>query len=220
MPFVRAQEEPKAKSRCLIKGRITDYKTKDNIQAKVVFQKQPDATLTVVSMSGPNGYKANLFERGRYIAIVSAEGFVSEQIEFDLLNDSLASMEEWIFNFELIAIQLNGIIPFYKILFDLSSSAITAGSEPELLRLKSMLEENPGIVIRLEGYADMAVNSKNSLKLAESRIKSVKKWLTERGISSKRIKMRAIGAGKSATEKTEKDTRRANRRVEIRVLEL
>jgi outer membrane protein OmpA-like peptidoglycan-associated protein len=206
--------------RCLIKGNVISYKTKENIEARVVFQKEPDAALTVVSLSGPKGYKANLFERGHYMAIVSAEGYVSEQLEFNLLHDSLGTKEEVIYNFELVPIRINELIPFYKILFDISSSVISPGSAPELRRLKSMLEENPSIIIRLEGHTDNAGNSRKSIRLAKRRIEAIKKWLTDGGIASGRIKLKAIGGGKSATEKAEKDTRRANRRVEIRVIQL
>lgn len=206
-------------NRCLVKGQIKSYKTKANIEARIVFQKEPNAALTVVSMSGPNGYKANLFERGHYLAIVSAEGFVSEQIDFDLLHDSLKSAKELFYHFELIPIQLNGVLPFHKILFEASSSKISNESVFELERLRSMLEENPGIKIRLEGHTDMG-KSRKSMALARDRIESVKNWLIGKGISGKRIKLKAVGGGKDALEKTESDQRKANRRVEIRVIEM
>jgi OOP family OmpA-OmpF porin len=208
------------KERCLVRGKISSYKTKENIEARIVFQKEPDAALTIVSQSGPKGYKANLFERGHYIVIVSSEGYVSEQIEFNLLHDSLLALKEINYNFELIPIQLNEILPFYKILFEVASAKVSGESIPELNRLKSMMDENPTIIIRLEGHTDNAGGRKKSMQLARKRIESVKKWLTEKGISGKRIKLKAIGGGKTATEKAESDQRKANRRVEIRVIEL
>ena len=199
---------------------VTNYKTKEKIESKLVFEKQPDAALTIISQSGQRGYRANLFERGEFLCLISAEGFVSEQVTFNLLDDSLKSKTELVQNFELIPLQLNEILPFNKILFDVASFKLSTESMPELARLNSMLAENPNIKIRLEGHTDNQGAGKKSLQLAQKRIEEVKNWLVKKGISRKRIKLKAFGGEQRLSTVDGPDSRRANRRVEIRVIEI
>jgi outer membrane protein OmpA-like peptidoglycan-associated protein len=206
--------------RCLVKGKVTSYLTKQTISSGLTFQKEPDQSLTVVARSGPNGYKANLFERGLYVCLVAAEGFVSEHCEFDLEADSLKDKAEFQINFELIPIKLGEVLPFRKILFDVTNYQISKDALPELLRLKSMLDENPEIKIRLEGYTDNNSKGKKNIQLAKKRVESVKKWLIFKGINGKRIKIKAVGGEHQISAGDGPEGRRANRRVEVRVVEM
>jgi len=207
-------------NKCLVNGEVIHYQTRQKMEAKLVFEKQPDAALTVISQSGKRGYRANLFERGEYLCLVSAEGFVSEQCTFNLLSDSLAKTETLIRNFELIPIALNEVLPFDKILFDVTSFQLRPQSFPELSRLYNMLSENPTIKVRLEGHTDNYGNSRKSMNLAKKRIEEVKAWLTQKGIEKKRIKLKAFGGEKPKTTTEISEARKVNRRVEVRVIGL
>lgn len=205
---------------CLIRGQVTDYRTKLTVPARLVFEKQPDASLTVISESSQKGYRASLFDRGIYGLMVSAEGYVSEHIDFDLLADSLAQKRELYYNFELIPIKLDEVLPFNKLLFEVTSFRIMSGSVTELERLADIMVENPKIKVQLEGYTDNDSKSKSSKKLSGKRVQAIKEWLLKKGISKKRIKMRPVGGGNQVTGGAGADARKANRRVEIRVIEM
>ena len=205
---------------CLVRGQVTDYKTKLSVPARLVFEKQPDASLTVISESSQKGYRASLFDRGAYGLMVSAEGYVSEHLDFDLLADSLASKRELNYSFELIPIKLDDVLPFNKLLFEVTSFKITPGSIGELERLANIMKENPTIKIQLEGYTDIDGHSKSGKKLSQKRIEAIKEWLLKKGISKKRIKLRPVGGGSQVTGGAGADARKANRRVEIRVIEM
>jgi len=206
--------------KCHVKGDVIHYKTRQKMEAKVVFEKQPDASLTVISQSGNRGYRANLFERGEYLCLVSAEGYVSEQCTFNLLSDSLAEMETLTRNFELIPIALNEVLPFEKILFDVARFQLSPGSIPELSRLFNMLSENPTIKVRLEGHTDNFGKSRKSMVLAKRRIEEVKKWLINKGVKKSRISLKAFGGEKPKTTTDATEVRQVNRRVEVRVIHL
>ena len=206
--------------KCLVTGEVIHYKTRQKMEAKLVFQKQPDAALTVISQSGKRGFRANLFERGEYLCLVSAEGFVSEQRTIDLLSDSLSEKETLTRNFELIPIALDEVLPFEKILFDVTSFQLSPRSFPELSRLNNMLSENPTIKVRLEGYTDNYGKSKKSMQLAKKRIEEVKNWLIVKGIDKKRIKLKAFGGEKIKVSTGTNEIRQINRRVEVRVISL
>lgn len=205
---------------CMVRGMVTDYATKQMVAARLVFEKQPDASLTIISESSAKGYRASLFEQGAYDVMVSAEGYVSERLDFDLKADSLSGKKELNYNFELIPIKLNEVLPFHKLLFDVTSFRITPGSLGELKRLADVMMENPTIKIQLEGYTDNNGQSKAAKKLAEKRNEAIKTWLIAKGISKKRIRTKSVGAGVQVTGGNSAEARSGNRRVEIRVVEL
>lgn len=205
---------------CLVKGMVIDYKTRQAMHSRLSFEKQPDASLTVVSESGPKGFKANLFERGLYVLMVSAPGYITERMEFDLLSDSLKSKKDLHLHFELIPIGLKEVLPFHQLLFDVESSAITPGAVGELSRLADIMKENPTIKVQLEGYTDSQTNSSKSLALSKKRNDAIQEWLVSQGIEKKRIKMKAIGSDKPVATGGSADIRKVNRRVEVRVIEM
>jgi outer membrane protein OmpA-like peptidoglycan-associated protein len=209
-----------AAQNCLVKGQVVDYKSKQLMHSRITFEKQPDASLTVISESGPRGFKATLFERGVYSMMVSAPGHISERVEFDLLADSMKDKREAFFNFELVPISLNEVLPFHQLLFDVESSAISPGALGELYRLADILKENPTIKIQLEGYTDSQNNSSKSLALSRKRNEAILEWLVAHGIEKKRIKVKAKGSEKALVSGSGDEIRKVNRRVEIRVIEI
>lgn len=205
---------------CLVKGMVVDYQSRQAMHSRLSFEKQPDASLTVVSESGPKGFKANLFERGLYVLMVSAPGFVTERRTFDLLHDSLAGKKDLQLQIEMIPIAVQQVLPFYQLLFEVESAAITPGALGELFRLADIMKENPGIKIQLEGYTDSKNQSSKSVALSKKRNEAIQKWLIAQGIEKSRIKMKAIGADSPVAGGSSADERKNNRRVEVRVIQL
>jgi len=84
-----------------------------------------------------------------------------------------------------------------------------------LTELVSILENNPDIRVRLEGYTDNVGSESHNEMVSQKRAESVKDYLVSEGIDASRIK--AIGMGESnpiATNATEQG-RAQNRRVDI-----
>lgn len=204
----------------LVRGNVVDVVTKKQIQATLYFEKQPDASVTVITESGNEGYHARIFYRALYQVKVSSPGYISERTEIDFLVDSIKEQKECYFSFSLIPIQLNGILPFNELLFDPGSFKISPFAVPDLLRLKDVLLANPSIEIQLEGYTDSKGKSRKAMILAKKRIKSVKDFLVARGLSSKRIRLKAMGGVRPSTTIEEEDVHKANRRVEVRVVKM
>lgn len=205
---------------CLVKGQVVDYKSKQPMHSRLSFEKQPDASLTVISESGPRGYKANLFERGVYSLMVSAPGHITERIEFDLMADSMKEKREAFYNFEMVPISVNEVLPFHQLLFEVESSAISRGALSELFRLADIMKENPTIKVQLEGYTDSRNNSSKSLALSKKRNEAIQDWLVTQGIDKKRIKLKAKGSEKPVSSGSGDEVRKVNRRVEVRVIEI
>lgn len=211
---------PLAAQPFLMSGKIRCYQTKQQVAAKVSFERQPDAAMTFVSQSTNDGYSATLVRPGTYLLKASLPGYLPEFHELNLDHDSLKGKSGYQFDFYLVPITLDQILPFNNILFDPSSAAIGQLAKPELQRLADILKENPGISIRLEGHTDNLSKSRKSLSLAKKRIKSVKKFLEERGITGDRIELKAFGGGNPLYRHGTAEAHQANRRVEVRIIAL
>lgn len=203
-----------------VSGIVTSYKSKKVIPATVIFEKQPDASVTIISESDSNGYHARIFYRAPYTIKISSPGFISDFQDIDLNADSLKDKSEFSFRFSLVPIHIDEILPFRDLLFDVKSFKITESSIPELNRLVEILTENPTIKIQLEGHTDSQGKSRKAKKLAMNRIRAIREFLVSNGISSKRIKLKAFMGQHLVTAGDIPDARRVNRRVEIRIIEL
>lgn len=101
------------------------------------------------------------------------------------------------------------------VLFEPSRAALTPRAKETLTELVSILENNPDIRVRLEGYTDNVGKESYNEMLSLKRAESVKDYLVSEGIDASRIK--TIGMGESnpiATNETEQG-RAQNRRVDI-----
>ena len=104
--------------------------------------------------------------------------------------------------------------------FALDKSEISARGQTVLNdEVVSVLEAEPKLVVRAEGYTDSLGSDAYNQALSERRAGAVKTYLLGRGIAATRVE--AVGYGESrpvASNETE-EGRAQNRRVEIKVLE-
>ena len=103
--------------------------------------------------------------------------------------------------------------------FDTGKWDLRQESFPDLEKLLKFMQENEKMVIEVEGHTDSRDTEKRNQVLSENRARSIKIWLTDKGISGKRISYVGYGESKpSATNKTE-EGRQLNRRIEVSVLD-
>jgi outer membrane protein OmpA-like peptidoglycan-associated protein len=82
-----------------------------------------------------------------------------------------------------------------------------------------MMKESPAMVIQVEGHTDFIGNPEKLLKLSEERVDAVKSYLISKKISKNRIKTKAFGGTQPISRDDTPEAHRANRRVELRILE-
>jgi OOP family OmpA-OmpF porin len=202
----------------LVFGKVVNYKTRNNIPAVLVFEKQPDASMTLVVKSKPYGYRANLLSRGIYHVRVSCPGYISEYLPLPVTEDTLKGQDSLELNISLVPFQVDELLPFTTFLFDVSSYRLKNSSIPELSRLAEILMENPGLIVRLEGHTDNAGKNRKSLRLAKKRVESIKEFLVKKGVAGPQIKTKAMGGGNPQSQSDSPEAHMANRRVEVRVI--
>ena len=102
--------------------------------------------------------------------------------------------------------------------FGTNSDEITTSSYTELDDLAYWLNENPTIVIQLEGHTDFGGNAEASLRLSQARVEAVKEYLIQKKVKKNRIFTKAFGGTQPIVTEGTREERAINRRVEVRVI--
>ena len=83
-----------------------------------------------------------------------------------------------------------------------------------------MMQESSSMMILLEGHTDISGSKQANKKLSENRVFAVKRYLVERGIEADRIRLKAYGETRPLTYSRDEASKKRNRRVVFRVLQL
>jgi len=102
--------------------------------------------------------------------------------------------------------------------FDFDSSKIRSDSEQKLDRVVSILKDNPGVRVRVEGHTDSTGPEKYNLGLSFRRAESVQAYLASNGIDASRLSVVGFGEAKPLVSNKTRAGRAVNRRVEFKVL--
>ncbi len=104
--------------------------------------------------------------------------------------------------------------------FGQGSNRITEESFAELEKVIDLMNQYPNITIELAGHTDGTGEVDANMKLSEQRTEAVKAFLVEKGIDKKRIKTLAYGGTKPLQKGKDAKSRKINRRVELKILEM
>ncbi len=99
--------------------------------------------------------------------------------------------------------------------FNINQATLTANAKANLDKLVKVFKENPDTDIDIFGYTDITGREEFNLKLSGQRANSVKTYLTQQGISPKRIKTQGMGIADPIASNDTEAGRIKNRRVEF-----
>lgn len=121
-------------------------------------------------------------------------------------------------NFKLAPIKPSTEIVLRNVFFDTDKSELKPESQAELLRLVKLLQDNPTLVIEVQGHTDNRGAKSHNLTLSSQRAQSVVGFLVQRGIAAQRLQPKGYGDEQPiATNETE-EGRAQNRRTQIRII--
>ncbi len=195
------------------KGNIISSSTKEPVEAFVQYESIPYGSLVGVMTGSVISFPMN--PRTDYMLTVTADGFnryVSTLKNSEIRNKVLTR------TIELVPNMISDVIRLDKVIFEQGKSDLTSESFEELDKLAEMLNSNPSMEIQLEGHTDFRGDERKNLKLSERRVKAVKDYLVKKGIAQRRIKTKAFGGTQPLTRADDAESRRKNRRVEVRIL--
>ena len=161
---------------------------------------------------------------------VEADGYISNQISYKAIKDSIDNLKMIAQNdLELTKIDIGEDIGkalnLNLIYFDLGSFEIRHDAKIELNKIIQILKENPEMVIELGSHTDSRGSDELNKQLSQKRAEASKNYILSQGINSKRVT--AIGYGESklvnhcndSTECTEEEHQQ-NRRTEFVIIEV
>ena len=104
-----------------------------------------------------------------------------------------------------------------KVYFATDKTKVLSKSEPLLDEIAGVLQDNPGIHIRIEGHTDSQGSRKYNQKLSQGRADSVRSELIGRGIDADRMTAEGHGEDDPIDTNETSDGRANNRRVELHI---
>jgi outer membrane protein OmpA-like peptidoglycan-associated protein len=110
------------------------------------------------------------------------------------------------------------VLVLKELIFQQGRAKIDQASHAELDKVVMMLNQNPNMVVQLEGHTDTRGNPKANLKLSQTRVEAVKDYLLEKKIHKSKVKTKAYGGTQPISREDTEEAHRLNRRVELRIL--
>jgi len=107
-----------------------------------------------------------------------------------------------------------------KIQFEYNKATIKEESFGLLDEIVQVIKDNPQVrKIQIEGHASADGDDAYNMKLSDSRAKSVRKYLVDKGVEADRLVAKGFGETKPIASNDTDDGKEKNRRVEFNILE-
>jgi len=193
-------------------GKITDSETGGAVAANIVLY-GPNVVFVLASEAG--NYETELLPKSLYSVRVEAQGYFGYLAKLNLIKMKLRELEV---NLKLRPISLGISINLPSVLFKQSTFELLPESNDELDMVVDFLKYNPTVEIELEGHTEDAGDKEANLKLSQERVDVVKKYITARGISAKRVTGIGYGGANPIATNRNEEGRRQNRRVEFKIV--
>jgi len=204
----------------VIRGTLLDKETGEPIEAKIIYEKLPEGTTAGITKShkGTGKYEIVLPKGYQYGYRAEVEGYlpINENINLageDISNDEVSA------NLYMAPEKVAAVITMNNIFFDFDYAVLKKESYPELDRLATYLRENSSVRIEVRGHTDSTGPDEYNLDLSKRRANAVVTYLADKNIESSRIEVKAFGEANPVEPNATIEGRRANRRVEFKILE-
>ena len=205
-----------------VKGRMLKSQDSTEISGSILYEKLPyyDDMGRIASVED-GSFEFYLIRDLDYNVSITQEGYepYSSQIKvLDPDNDKSLNIDFTLTPIEEVEEPVEEIFTLKNLIFSSGSSVIQKGSYAGLDEFASWLKERPNYIVQLEGHTDIAGNSDANMRLSLARVESVKEYIRKKGIKKDRVLTKAFGGTKPLSTERTPEAKRANRRVEVRVV--
>jgi outer membrane protein OmpA-like peptidoglycan-associated protein len=206
----------------IAEGKVFNAETKEPVVARITYQSLPYGNK--VGVINNSSYSFPMFDGEKYSIIVEASGFAPAKYMLDPAEAN--SSKRVVRDIELsnksmqpdTRHSVGHVMRLDNLIFEVGKSKIDPESYPELDLLVNMMQENPKMVIQLEGHTDYLGDPKENIKLSQERVESVKGYLVKKSIAKSRLKTKAFGGTQPLSRDNTPEAHRMNRRVEVRII--
>ena len=168
----------------------------------------------------------SLFDNEKYSVTVEAPGFAPAKY---MLDPAEAKNRIVVKDFELglpvsaskaaeTTHTVGKVMRLDALLFQQGRAKIDPKSFVELDAVAKMLQDNPAMVIQLEGHTDFRGDPKQNLKLSQDRVNAVRDYLLSKSVAKNKVKTKAFGGTVPLSMEDTEKAHTMNRRVEVRIL--
>lgn len=198
----------------IVKGIVKDETSGLPMRVKIEYE-WSSAIGHVWSDSITGAFKLIGFPCDKIVINVNKRHYFSYQSVTDIKNKAMMEV-----NVPLKPMAIGVKMILKNVLFDRSKYSLKDSSKAELDQLVEMMEKNPEMNIRLLGHTDNVGDDKKNMQLSLDRIKEVRKYLVQQGISIKRIQCVGKGETQPIVDNNDESKKHLNRRVEIEILKI
>lgn len=206
-------------------GNIISAETKEPVNARVSYQSLPYGSV-VGTLSGTS-YRFPMFDKERYSITVEAPGYAPSKYMLDPAeaDDSRRVLRDIELGLPQAASDVaddthteGKVLVLKELIFQQGRAKISESSFTELDKVVLMMNQNPNMIIQLEGHTDTRGDPKANLKLSQTRVDAVKDYLVSKDVHKSKVKTKAFGGTQPISKEDTEEAHRLNRRVELRIL--
>lgn len=212
-------EALRPKPSVVVKGVVSDHKTKSNIGAWVLVEDINTGELmaTAKSNSKTGEYLVVLPAGKNYSVSANKEGFFFYSNMFEVPMN--ARYDEIKKDIILKPIEKGARVVLNNIFFETGKATLTQESYIELSKAVDLLKQNSKMIIEVGGHTDNVGSDEANLKLSHERAKSVRDYLVKAGVASERLQAKGYGETQPVASNDTEAGRTTNRRTEFVILE-
>jgi len=193
-------------------GNILEQETNKRLEAILTFTPRQPNEAEVVKLETSNGFfKVELANKVIYTMDIESIGHLYDEERIFLV--APFRKDYW-----LLPLEVGTIVKLKNVLFETATIILVDSAYQELDLVVRMMQQNINMEIELGGHTDNRGNARLNYILSDDRVKKVKSYLVEQGISADRIIGKAYGGTKPVSSNNTEETRRLNRRVEFTIL--
>ena len=199
---VKLLEKEKPNPVVLVTGNVYNLKTKEPLNASLVYVTLPDGAIAGNGSSSAvdGSFKIVLPYDKNYSIRASADHFfaISENLNLDSLVK--AGYKEIHKDLYLAPIEIGQVVRLNNVFFDFDKWDLRPESYIELNRVVELMTNNPSIEIEMSAHTDSRGSDDYNYKLSDERARSVREYILSKGIAPPRIIRKSSLCTRNSTE--------------------
>lgn len=211
---IKIPEKVRPQNLAQISGKVVDITSKLGVPAKLLVRSTTTSDSLMVDYDPYLGDFSFMWPTKKPFQIeIKSKGYMTKRDRFDLRKE--VKYAEIAQVFALMPLEVNKQFKLPTLNFAQSKSDILKESFDALDNIVSILNDNGGYSISIEGHTDLQGDWNENLQLSIDRAEKVKAFFISKGIQASRIKTKGWGGTKPLSSSVLEDKRRLNRRVEF-----
>ncbi len=199
-----------------VSGKVYSAKDSSVVTASILYEKLPYFDdMGLISSKADGAYDMPLVKGNTYNIAITKTGFLKFEKEIVITGNGSDLTQNEDFYLPVDEVEL---IKLENLIFPSGRATISRESYNELDELATWMNDNPTIVIQLEGHTDFRGNASANMQLSEARVVAVKDYLTDQRVKKSRVLTKAFGGTQPLSRDDTPEAKALNRRVEVRVI--